>query len=69
MGSWLRDYIPEVVRWMAPLQELVNSKTPWSPDSWQPRARVIGIAFRCSYICSSPSRSCAPLTLRGHLLS
>ena len=39
MGSWLRDYIPHVVTWMTPLQELANSKEPWGPESWQPSHR------------------------------
>ena len=37
--SWLRDYIPHVVTWMTPLQELANSKEPWGPESWQPSHR------------------------------
>ena len=32
--SWLRDYVPHVATWMAPLQELANSRQPWTPDTW-----------------------------------
>ena len=35
--SWLRGFIPHVATWMQPLQELANSRTPWTGTSWQPQ--------------------------------
>ena len=51
------------------MQELVNSKTPWIPDSWQPRHRHCLQVLIHLLITEPVLRRCAPLTLRGHLLS
>ena len=32
--SWLRDFVPHVVTWCKPLQDLANSRQPWTDESW-----------------------------------